>query len=303
MVFTRFWRGDPSRARTTGGTGLGLAIALEDVRLHGGWLQAAGAPGRGLGLPHDAAAHGRPHGARHPARAAAMTAPRAARCCARCCSSAARRLRRPAAARAGSATPAGARGDETDAGGIVVVAPGPQPGMTATQLVVRLPRRAQPQPAGRPRDRPAVPRAGRRVLRRGRGGGAVRRRRPAVLADGRPVRRARQLRLGRPHPARRLVPRRGPARRRRLPGRPSVDGELRLASVPRGLRLVQDDLERSFTPYDVHFLGRSADGSSSGRLVPDRVFLPVRAGPGRLGQALVDALLCGPDPAARRRPS
>lgn len=47
MVFTRFWRGDPSRARTTGGTGLGLAIALEDVRLHGGWLQAAGVPGKG----------------------------------------------------------------------------------------------------------------------------------------------------------------------------------------------------------------------------------------------------------------
>ena len=47
MVFTRFWRGDPSRARTTGGTGLGLAIALEDVRLHGGWLQAVGAPGQG----------------------------------------------------------------------------------------------------------------------------------------------------------------------------------------------------------------------------------------------------------------
>ena len=47
MVFTRFWRGDPSRARTTGGTGLGLAIALEDVRLHGGWLQAAGTPGVG----------------------------------------------------------------------------------------------------------------------------------------------------------------------------------------------------------------------------------------------------------------
>ena len=47
LVFTRFWRGDPSRARTTGGTGLGLAIALEDVRLHGGWLQAWGEPGRG----------------------------------------------------------------------------------------------------------------------------------------------------------------------------------------------------------------------------------------------------------------
>ena len=47
MVFTRFWRGDPSRARTTGGTGLGLAIALEDARLHGGWLQAWGRPTRG----------------------------------------------------------------------------------------------------------------------------------------------------------------------------------------------------------------------------------------------------------------
>ncbi|MDQ1711545.1 MAG: two-component system, OmpR family, sensor histidine kinase MtrB [Frankiaceae bacterium] len=46
-VFSRFWRGDPSRARHTGGTGLGLSIALEDVRLHGGWLQAWGEPGRG----------------------------------------------------------------------------------------------------------------------------------------------------------------------------------------------------------------------------------------------------------------
>ena len=55
-VFTRFWRGDPSRARTTGGTGLGLAIALEDARLHGGRLEAWGRPGRGaafrLTLPH-----------------------------------------------------------------------------------------------------------------------------------------------------------------------------------------------------------------------------------------------------------
>ena len=47
MVFNRFWRGDPARARTTGGTGLGLAIALEDARLHGGWLQAWGTPGGG----------------------------------------------------------------------------------------------------------------------------------------------------------------------------------------------------------------------------------------------------------------
>jgi len=40
LVFNRFWRADPARARTTGGTGLGLAIALEDARLHHGWLQA-----------------------------------------------------------------------------------------------------------------------------------------------------------------------------------------------------------------------------------------------------------------------
>ena len=47
LVFNRFWRADPARARTLGGTGLGLAIALEDVRLHGGWLQAWGVPGDG----------------------------------------------------------------------------------------------------------------------------------------------------------------------------------------------------------------------------------------------------------------
>ena len=46
-VFERFWRADPSRARTVGGSGLGLAIALEDARLHRGWLQAWGAKGRG----------------------------------------------------------------------------------------------------------------------------------------------------------------------------------------------------------------------------------------------------------------
>ena len=58
LVFERFWRGDPSRARTTGGTGLGLAISLEDARLHGGRLEAWGSPGRGaafrLTLPRHA---------------------------------------------------------------------------------------------------------------------------------------------------------------------------------------------------------------------------------------------------------
>ena len=60
MVFNRFWRADPARARTSGGTGLGLSIALEDTHLHGGWLQAWGQPGRGaqfrLTLPRRAGA-------------------------------------------------------------------------------------------------------------------------------------------------------------------------------------------------------------------------------------------------------
>ncbi len=58
LIFNRFWRADPSRNRTTGGTGLGLAIALEDARLHRGWLQVWGTPGGGcrfrLTLPRHA---------------------------------------------------------------------------------------------------------------------------------------------------------------------------------------------------------------------------------------------------------
>ncbi|GAA2063518.1 two-component system sensor histidine kinase MtrB [Catenulispora yoronensis] len=58
LVFGRFWRADPARARTTGGTGLGLAISLEDAHLHHGWLQAWGEPGGGsqfrLTLPRTA---------------------------------------------------------------------------------------------------------------------------------------------------------------------------------------------------------------------------------------------------------
>ncbi len=60
QVFDRFWRADPARARSTGGTGLGLSIALEDARLHGGWLEAWGECGRGalfrLTLPSSAGA-------------------------------------------------------------------------------------------------------------------------------------------------------------------------------------------------------------------------------------------------------
>jgi two-component system sensor histidine kinase MtrB len=60
LVFDRFWRADPARARTTGGSGLGLAISLEDALLHGGWLQAWGERGKGsvfrLTLPRVAGA-------------------------------------------------------------------------------------------------------------------------------------------------------------------------------------------------------------------------------------------------------
>ncbi|MFC6886808.1 MULTISPECIES: MtrAB system histidine kinase MtrB [Actinomadura] len=60
MVFDRFWRADPARARTTGGTGLGLSISREDAQLHGGWLQAWGEPGSGsqfrMSLPRVAGA-------------------------------------------------------------------------------------------------------------------------------------------------------------------------------------------------------------------------------------------------------
>ena len=92
LVFDRFWRADPARARTSGGTGLGLAIALEDARLHGGWLEAWGEPGRGsvfrLTLPRTVGGelHGSPlplspHPARHrrPDPALVSTAP----CCLR----------------------------------------------------------------------------------------------------------------------------------------------------------------------------------------------------------------------------
>jgi len=60
LVFNRFWRADPSRRRSMGGTGLGLSISYEDARLHGGWLDAWGEPGRGanfrLVLPREAGA-------------------------------------------------------------------------------------------------------------------------------------------------------------------------------------------------------------------------------------------------------
>ncbi|HEX9017499.1 MAG TPA: HAMP domain-containing sensor histidine kinase [Chloroflexota bacterium] len=64
-VFDRFYRVDPSRARTTGGSGIGLAIVKQLVEAHGGKVGVESEPGKGstftFSLP--APASERPSGA------------------------------------------------------------------------------------------------------------------------------------------------------------------------------------------------------------------------------------------------
>lgn len=46
-IFDRFYRGDPSRARSTGNMGLGLSIVHSIVQAHGGTIEARSVPGEG----------------------------------------------------------------------------------------------------------------------------------------------------------------------------------------------------------------------------------------------------------------
>jgi signal transduction histidine kinase len=46
-IFDRFYRGDPSRARSTGGAGLGLAICKAVVEKAGGTIELKSEPGKG----------------------------------------------------------------------------------------------------------------------------------------------------------------------------------------------------------------------------------------------------------------
>ncbi|HEX4520217.1 MAG TPA: ATP-binding protein, partial [Gaiellaceae bacterium] len=46
-VFERFYRADPSRARSSGGAGLGLAIVSAVVEAHHGKVEVESTPGSG----------------------------------------------------------------------------------------------------------------------------------------------------------------------------------------------------------------------------------------------------------------
>ena len=80
-AFERFYRADPSRARTSGGAGLGLAIVAAVVEAHGGTVEIESEPGTGTTFRLDCPAALLPHaraGARCRAGAVRVPEPRPA---------------------------------------------------------------------------------------------------------------------------------------------------------------------------------------------------------------------------------
>ena len=61
-IYTRFWRGDPSRSPETGGTGIGLAIVRELVRAHDGRIDVESVVGAGSAFRVSLPAVNRPPG-------------------------------------------------------------------------------------------------------------------------------------------------------------------------------------------------------------------------------------------------
>jgi len=72
--------------------------------------------------------------------------------------------------------------------------------------------------------------------------------------------------------------------------RDPASGQLRLSTVPDGVRLADTARDRSYVARDVYYLGRPDNGAGT-RLVADRVFQQRSRDPAR---ALVEALLSGP---------
>ncbi|WP_341855983.1 ATP-binding protein [Brachybacterium sp. GPGPB12] len=196
-VFDRFWRADPSRARTLGGTGLGLSISVSDANLHGGWAQAWGQEGEGavfrLTLPRRPGTElvRSPRGSSGPSTVPSPTPPSPRRRPGRsasaptCC---------PISTAPTSTTPSRRT---------------PQVGRRAKSPPPRSPRSRTPRPR-RTREEHDEPRPPHRPAR-------PRRRRPAGPRRGvRP--HPRRLRDRQPHPLRRL-PSRSALRARTAPGR------------------------------------------------------------------------------------
>ena len=298
MVFNRFWRADPARARTSGGTGLGLAISMEDTHLHGGWLQAWGKPNEGaqfrLTLPRRAG-----HPLRHSPLAARARGRRGGGGMSR--RAAGSRHRRALAAvvvAAGACLTACVQ--VPDAGPVVQAEepvqtapidnpynnpPPPAPGASPVPHRHRLPRCDDRDPAADPGARKYLTSAGQSVWEPEQGVVAYSGLRPP---HGTTTVRDRLRGADRIGPAGQwLGPVSRAASRLTFPMR-KENGEWRIASAPNALLVPRTFYEQSFQDASLYFF------DPTGRiLVPEVVHMPQGQ---QLITALVHALLLGPRP-------